>query len=79
MAFIFDHIGESSVPLLKACGTISLFGERDGAFEEGMMIGHAGFLGTRGPTAWNDDAGESELVLWKRADIMMGRIRFLSE
>jgi hypothetical protein len=48
MAFTLVHVGESSVPLLKARGIISLSGERDGAFEEGMMIGHAGFLGIRG-------------------------------
>jgi hypothetical protein len=65
MAFILVHVGESSVPLLKACGIISLSEERDGAFEEGMMIGHAGFLGIRGLIVWDDDAGESELVLWK--------------
>jgi hypothetical protein len=26
---------------------------------------HAGFLGIRGLIVWDDDAGESELVLWK--------------
>lgn len=47
MAFILVHVGESSVPLLKARGIISLFGERDGVFEEDMMTRHAGFLGIR--------------------------------
>jgi hypothetical protein len=47
MAFIRVHVGDSSVTLLKARWIISLFGERDGAFEEGMMIGHVGFLGIR--------------------------------